>query len=72
MTIEYRTCLYCGKEWRTGTMDLNRYCSTGCWADDLDTRQAPAYGAADGRDDARKPARLGLLTDLARLLIVRR
>jgi hypothetical protein len=20
MTIEYRTCLYCGKEWRTGTM----------------------------------------------------
>ena len=36
MTIEYRTCLYCGKEWRTGTMDLNRYCSVGCWADDLD------------------------------------
>jgi len=36
MTIEYRTCLHCGKEWRTGTMDLNRYCSTGCWADDLD------------------------------------
>ena len=36
MTIEYRTCLYCGKEWRTGTMDPNRYCSTGCWADALD------------------------------------
>ena len=35
MAIEYRTCLYCGKEWRTGTMDPNRYCSTGCWADDL-------------------------------------
>ena len=36
MTIEYRTCLYCGKEWRTGTLDLNRYCSVGCWADALD------------------------------------
>ena len=35
MTIEYRTCLYCGKEWRTGSMDLNRFCSVGCWADAL-------------------------------------
>lgn len=35
MAIEYRTCLYCGKEWRTGTMDPNRYCSVGCWAEDL-------------------------------------
>lgn len=43
MAIEYRTCLYCGKAWRTGTMDLNRYCSVGCWTnsncpDEVDPR----------------------------------
>lgn len=41
MAIEYRICLYCGKEWRTGTMDLNRYCSTGCWADDRNKADPP-------------------------------
>jgi len=39
--VDNRTCVYCGKEWRTGTMDLNRYCSVGCWADDLNDIPKP-------------------------------
>ena len=25
MAIEYRTCLYCGKEWRTGDLHVKAY-----------------------------------------------
>ena len=54
MAIEYRTCLYCGKEWRTGTMDPNRYCSTGCWADALNEDLETAPPAQDEQADDEK------------------
>lgn len=54
MAIEYRTCLYCGKAWRTGTMDPNRYCSTGCWADALAEDLETASPAQDEQADDEK------------------